>query len=69
MGRRTIVRKPSHRQHGKAYEPMVDEILRVIAESHDYIYAKRLTTDLISMAQYLAAHGKNCSSHPACWSN
>ncbi|MGB9880267.1 MAG: integrase, partial [Anaerolineae bacterium] len=53
-----IVRKPRRKQRGKAYGAAVDDALRVIAESYDYICAERLTPNLVAMAQHLAAHGE-----------
>lgn len=51
-------RKPRRKQRGKTYGPEVDDALRVIAESFDYICAERLTPNLVSMALQLAAHGE-----------
>lgn len=58
MRRKKIERRARRRQRGKAYGTEVDDALRVIAESHDYICAERLTPNLVSMAQHLAAHGE-----------
>jgi len=53
-----IVRKPRQRQRGKTYGHEVDDALRVISESLDYICAERLHPDLVSTALHLAAHGE-----------
>ena len=58
MHRKKIVRRPRRNQRGKAYGAEVDDALRVIAESHDYICAERLKPNLVPMAQHLAAHGE-----------
>lgn len=52
------IRKPRRRQRGKTYGPEVDDALRVIFESLDYICAERLTPHLVPMALQLAAHGE-----------
>jgi len=52
----SLERKPRGRQRGVIYGPDVDDALRVIYESWDYICAERLTPNLIWMAQHLAAH-------------
>jgi len=54
----TIARQPRRKQRGKTYGPEVDDALRVIYESYDYICAERLTPNLVSMAKQLAAHGE-----------
>jgi hypothetical protein len=46
-------RRPRPRQRGRTYGPEVDDALRVIHESCDYICAERLTPDLVRMAQHL----------------
>jgi len=53
-----IVRQPRRRQRGKTYGHEVDDALRVISESLDYICAERLTPHLVVTAQDLAAHGE-----------
>jgi len=58
MHRKKIVRRPRRNQRGKAYGAAVDDALRVIAESHDYICAERLKPNLVLMAQHLASHGE-----------
>jgi hypothetical protein len=52
----TLARQPRRRQRGRTYGPAVDDALRVIAESTDYICAERLTPNLLWLAQHLAAH-------------
>ena len=56
MRRRRIERHRRPRQRGKAYAAALDDALRVIAESLDYICAERLTPNLVSTARHLAAH-------------
>ena len=43
---------------GRTYGPEVDDALRVISESLDYICADRLTPNLVWMATHLAAHSE-----------
>jgi hypothetical protein len=52
------VRPPRHRQRGRSYGPAVDDAIRVIAETLDYICAERLTPSLVPTAQLLIAHGE-----------
>jgi hypothetical protein len=58
MRSKKIARRNRRKQRGKAYGAEVDDTLRGIAESRDYICAERLQPNLISMAQHLAAHGE-----------
>ena len=51
-----LQRKPRRRQRGRTYGPEVDDTLRVIHESFDYICAERLTPNLVWMAEHLARH-------------
>ena len=53
-----LVRKPRKKQRGKTYGADVDDALRVIHESLDYVCAERLTPNLGWMAKQLAAHGE-----------
>jgi len=53
-----IARKPRRKQRGKTYGSQVDDALRVISESLDYICAERLTPSLVPMALLLARHGE-----------
>jgi hypothetical protein len=54
----SLVRRPRRRQRGRTYGPEVDDALRVIAESTDYICAERLTPSLTWLAEHLAVHGE-----------
>jgi IS30 family transposase len=54
----SLERKPRQRQRGRTYGPEVDDALRVIAESCDYICAERLQPNLVAMAKHLAKHGE-----------
>ena len=54
----SLTRKARRRQRGRTYGPEVDDALRVIAESMDYICAERLTPNLTWLARHLAAHGE-----------
>ena len=54
----SLGRNPRHKQRGRTYGPEVDDALRVISESLDYICADRLTPNLVWMATHLAAHGE-----------
>ena len=56
--RGSLVRRPRRRQRGRTYGPEVDDALRVIAESTDYICAERLAPNLAWLAKHLAAHGE-----------
>lgn len=64
MDRKTLIRlingdlerKPRKKQRGRIYGPEVDDALRVIDVSLDYICAERLTPNLAWMAQHLARH-------------
>ena len=53
-----LERRPRKRQRGRTYGPDVDDAIRVISESYDYICAERLAPNLPQMAQQLAAHGE-----------
>jgi len=53
-----LARKPRSKQRGRAYGPRVDDALRVIYESSDYICAERLTPSLAWMARHLATYGE-----------
>ena len=58
MRRKEIERRPKRKQRGKTYGHRVDDALRVISESLDYICAERLTPKLVPMAKHLAAHNE-----------
>ena len=51
-----IERQQRRQQRGKSYGAEVDDALRVIAESCDYICAERLQSNLGWLAQHLAEH-------------
>ena len=51
-----LTRKPRRKQRSRTYGVEVDDALRVIAESMDYICAERLTPNLVWLAEHLAAH-------------
>jgi hypothetical protein len=51
-----LERVPRRRQRDRAYGPDVDDALRVIAESVDYICPERLTPNLTWLAEHLARH-------------
>jgi AraC-like DNA-binding protein len=63
MKRKEIKRQPRREQRGKTYGHQVDDALRVIWESMDYICAERLTPQLVPIAQHLVAHGELELSH------
>ena len=54
----SLERRPRRRQRGRTYGHDVDDALRVIWESLDYICAERLTPGLPSVAELLADHGE-----------
>ncbi len=71
--RSDLKRKPRQRQRGRTYGSDVDDALRVIAESMDYICAERLRPNLVWLAEHLGFHGELdvppdcpslCSSRP-----
>ena len=53
-----IARKPRRKQRGRTYGHQVDDALRVISETLDYICAERLTPSLVPTALLLARHGE-----------
>lgn len=53
-----LERKKRCRQRGETYGPGIDDALRVIDESLDYICAERITPNLVWMAKHLATHGE-----------
>jgi len=57
-----LERKPRCRERGETYGPAVDDALRVIDESLDFICAERITPNLVWMAQHLATHGEIAAS-------
>src|SRR6188768_3573656 len=54
----SLERRPRRRQRGREYGAGVDDALRVIWESLDYICAERLTPALVTTAEHLAQHGE-----------
>jgi len=58
MKRKVIARRPRRRQRGQTYGHEVDDALRVISESLDYICAERLQPQLVAHAQDLARHSE-----------
>ena len=53
-----LERKPRQRQRGRIYGAAVDDALRLIAKTLDYICAERITPHLTITAQQLARHGE-----------
>jgi hypothetical protein len=53
-----LERQARQRQRSRTYGVEVDDALRVIAESLDYICAERLTPNLVWMAEHLERHGE-----------
>jgi hypothetical protein len=54
----SLERQPRRRQRGREYGAAVDDALRVIWESLDYVCAERLTPALVATAEQLARHGE-----------
>jgi hypothetical protein len=54
----SLARQGRRRQRRRTYGPEVDDALRVIVESTDYICAERLTPNLVWLARHLASHGE-----------
>ena len=52
------VRQPRQQQRGRTYKHEVDDVIRVVAESLDYICAERLTPGLVPTTQLLVKHGE-----------
>ena len=52
------VRQPRQQQRGRTYNHEVDDVIRVVAESLDYICAERLTPGLLPTTQLLVKHGE-----------
>lgn len=53
-----IKRRQRKKQRGRSHGFEVDDALRVIAESTDYLCAERLQPNLVWLAKHLAAHGE-----------
>jgi len=58
LGPGGLARRPRRRQRGRAYGTAVDDALRVIWESLDYVCAQRLTPALVPTARLLARHAE-----------
>jgi hypothetical protein len=58
LGRAELVRRARPRQRGRAYGAAVDDAIRVVWESLDYVCAERLTPALAGTARLLAGHGE-----------
>lgn len=58
----SLERQPRREQRGRSYTAEVDDALRLVAESYDYLCAERVTPNLVTMVQQLAAHGE---MHPS----
>ncbi len=56
--RADLERKPRRKERGRKYGAEVDDTLRIIAETLNYIAAERLTPNLVWMANHLAKHGE-----------
>jgi hypothetical protein len=57
-----LERKPRSRQRGRSYGLEVEQAVRVIAKSTDFICAERLTSNLVWLAQLLADHREIATS-------
>ena len=53
-----LERQPRCKQRRETYGPEVDDALRVVDESLNYICAERLTPNLVWITTHLAAHGE-----------
>jgi len=53
-----LTRKRRLKQRGRSYGSEVDDALRIIAESANYICAERLTPNLVWLAEQLDRHGE-----------
>lgn len=51
-------RKKRHRQRGRHYNHRVDDAIRIIGETLDWVCAERMTPVLADTAELLAAHGE-----------
>lgn len=54
----SLERRLRRKQRGSVFGPEVDDALRVIGESMDYICPERLTPNLRWLAKHLSAHGE-----------
>lgn len=57
-----LTRRPRRKQRGRTYGADVDDALRVIVETTDYICAERLTPNLPWLARHLEMHGEMTTS-------
>ena len=57
-----LERKPRTRQRGRVYGLEVEQAIKVIAKSTDFICAERLTPNLAWLAQHLAYHSEIAAS-------
>ena len=53
-----LSRRPRRKQRGRKYGPDVDDAIRIISESLDYVCAERLTPALPAMAVHLSKFGE-----------
>jgi len=53
-----LSRRPRRKQRGRKYGPDVDDAIRIISESLDYVCAERLTPALAGMAVHLSKFGE-----------
>jgi hypothetical protein len=53
-----LKRRPRRRHRGRKYGPEVDDAIRIIAESLDYVCAERLQPNLAWLAQHLSRYGE-----------
>jgi hypothetical protein len=53
-----LTRQPRQKQRGCTYDAAVGDVVRIIADSFDYVCAERLTPNLPWMAVCLAQHGE-----------
>ena len=54
----SLERKPRCRERGKTYGSEVDDALRIIDETLDFVCAERITPNLVWMASLLSTHGE-----------
>jgi hypothetical protein len=60
--RGNLTRRPRRKQRGRTYGADVDDAVRVIAETTDFICAERLTPSLPWLARHLETHGELTTS-------
>jgi len=58
LGQSALERRPRQRQRSRTYGCQVEDIIRVVWESLDYVCAERLTPGLLGTAQHLAQFGE-----------